>query len=288
MTSISNEYGQLVLAPEAGGSVVAFKWDGVDVLRPFDPAKGAGAPATDYAAFPLFPFSGRIANGVFAFEGKDYAVPPNFPPEPHAIHGQGWQTAWDITQQTEYSITLGYKYVGAHWPWAYEAAQIFTLLEDGLQVGLRLTNLSQKRMPAGIGWHPYFPAAGARVLADVSAVWRSGEDMIPAAPSALCRKTDLTSERRVERLSLDNAFAAGPAGSRISWADKDQSVKMTACETLRHLVVYTPEGEDFFCVEPVSHSPNAVNSEQSAGVTGLKILEPDETLTGTVLLKVDV
>ncbi|MEL7218992.1 MAG: hypothetical protein AAGK01_11250, partial [Pseudomonadota bacterium] len=40
--------------------------------------------------------------------------------------------------------------------------------------------------------------------------------------------------------------------------------------------VYSPPGEEFFCVEPVSHIPDAVNSALSNDETGLRILKPGE------------
>jgi aldose 1-epimerase len=52
---------------------------------------------------------------------------------------------------------------------------------------------------------------------------------------------------------------------------------------LGHLVIYTPEGENFFCVEPVSHSVDAFNLAE-AGVpdTGTVVLDPGESLRGRV------
>lgn len=286
MILLQTARGEIELAPEQGGCVKAFRWDGLDVLRPLDPASGEDAPPAEYAAFPLFPFSGRIENGVFSFAGESYAIPPNFPPEPHAIHGQGWQSKWKVVEQTGLLAKLRMRYVGGHWPWAYEATQTFTLRDDGLRLDLALTNLSERAMPAGLGWHPYFPASDASLLADVSAVWLSGEDMIPSAPSPLDRATDLRSERRVADLHLDNGFSVGDVGTTITLGNPNVTVRMTSSDVLRHLIVYTPKGKDFFCVEPVSHSPNAINSTLPSEVSGLRVLQPEETLTGTIYLNV--
>ena len=263
----------------------AFRWKGHDVLRPHAGEPGAAAP-TDFAAFPLFPFSGRIANGRFTFEDDDYALTPNFPPEPHAIHGNGWQSPWQLLEQSRHSIHFFYEYDGLDWPWHFRAEQGFALTDDGLRIDLLLTNQSDRLMPGGIGWHPYFPRGDAILEADVSAVWPSGEDMIPSAPAPLTEETDLTRPRAVNALRLDNAFSAGIRGARISWEDQSKSVTMTASEALRHLIVYTPEGEDYFCVEPVSHSPDALNSDQTPGVTGLQVLEPGASLAASISLLV--
>ena len=287
MISLSSDKGELLLAPEHGGCVSALRWNGADVLRPFDERLGDDSPATSYAAFPLFPFSGRIANGRFSFDGSDYNVPPNFPPEPHAIHGKGWQMPWNVVERNGKSAHLEYEANGPDWPWTYRAEQGFALTDRGLRVDLLLTNLSDRPMPGGMGWHPYFPRGDARLEADVSQVWLSGQDMIPGAPSPLTEENDLSLPRPVKDLQLDNAFSAGSRGARMVWGDADLSVVMTASETLRHLIVYTPPGEDYFCVEPVSHAPDAVNSNQPHGITGLSILQPGETLAASVSLIIE-
>ena len=284
---LSSSDGELVLAPDQGGCVSAFRWKGCDILRPFDDKTVSAAP-TDFAAFPLFPFSGRIENARFSFENDDYALTPNFPPEPHAIHGNAWQSRWQLLEQSRHSVHFFFEHDGTDWPWSFRAEQGFALTNNGLRVDLTLTNLSETTMPGGIGWHPYFPRGNATLEADVSAVWLSGDDMIPEAPEPLTTETDLTHPRDVSQLRLDNAFSAGMRGAQIRWEDQSKSVTMTASEALRHLVVYTPEGEDFFCVEPVSHSPNAVNSEQTPSITGLQILEPGDSLAASISLLVEL
>ena len=284
---LSSAEGELVLAPKQGGCVSAFRWKGHDILRPLGVPHDRAAP-TDYAAFPLFPFSGRIENARFTFEGTAHALTPNFAPEPHAIHGNAWQSSWHAKDASENSVRLVFEHDGPDWPWAYRAEQVFTLTNNGLIAELVLTNLSEQNMPGGIGWHPYFPRGDAILTADVSAVWLSGADMIPAAPQPLTAETDLNQLRNVDQLRLDNAFSAGAQGSKIHWPEESLSVVMTASDTLRHLVVFTPQGEDFFCVEPVSHSPNAINNDQPQSVTGLQILKPGESLSGTISLLVDV
>lgn len=284
---LSSSEGELVLAPDQGGCVSAFRWKGHDILRPLGDQNGEAAP-TDFAAFPLFPFSGRIENARFSFKNNDYALTPNFPPEPHAIHGNAWLSRWELLEQSNHSAHFFFEHDGSDWPWNFRAEQGFALTRNGLRVDLMLTNLSDSAMPGGIGWHPYFPRDNATLEADVSAVWLSGEDMIPAAPEPLTDATDLTHPRLVDQLRLDNAFSAGIRGAQIRWQDQSRSVTMTSSEVLRHLVVFTPEGEDFFCVEPVSHSPNAVNSDQMPGVTGLQVLEPGESLTASISLLVEL
>ena len=58
---------------------------------------------------------------------------------------------------------------------------------------------------------------------------------------------------------------------------------MTATGQLSFLVVYTPAGEDFFCVEPVSNCTDAFNlAAQGRADTGMRVLPPGETMHTTI------
>lgn len=269
---------ELRLVPAVGGSVLSFRCDGRPVLRDGDPA------ATDpryLAAFPLIPFAGRIEQGRFEFAGVPVQLPANLPPEPHAIHGQAWQAPWHVESAATDRALLGYEHAPDAWPWRYRARQQFTLDADGLKLDLAVTNLGPTAMPAGIGWHPYFPAADARIAADVVRLWATGG----AAPRPLAAgdRADLRLERAVADLNLDHVYDAGSGGAWLAWPGRRVALK--ASRELSHLVVYAPAGADFFCVEPWSQVPNAVNRPPPG--TGLRVLGPGETLSAWVVLEVD-
>ena len=45
-------------------------------------------------------------------------------------------------------------------------------------------------------------------------------------------------------------------------------LELSATEAFRHLVIYVPDGQTFFCVEPVSHANGAVGKTRlAAGAT---------------------
>lgn len=274
---------RLVLMPAFGGCVRSFTWLGRNIL--FPAADPAPSSPLETAAFPLFPFSGRINEGRFRWNGRDIRLEPNFPPEPHAIHGQAWHAAWDVDALDAHSARLTYRHEPDSWPWAYLATQDFRLTEDGLELTLSLTNLSDEVMPAGLGWHPYFPRGDARLSANVSGIWVADSGMIPDRLDTLGPGTDVRKQTAVAALNLDNAFAAHPANAEITWPSAGLHLSIGSSPELGHLVVFVPEGKDFFCVEPVSHAPDAVNSAHERDVTGLRSLEPGETLTANIVLK---
>ena len=277
----------LELAPHLGGSVVRYVHGGFPVLRSAAWDHPQVPIPFGMAAFPLFPFCGRIAAGRFRFDGREIRLPPNLPPEPHAIHGESWLAPWSVEAAGERTATLVHEHASAAWPWPYRATQTFELSPGALQVSLALTNKSDRAMPAGLGWHPYFSKDDAQLEADVSAQWLPGHDKIATEPHALAGDGDLRKPRRVAQLDLDDAFSVGPAGSIIRWPGRKLTVHMTATAPLGHLVVFAPPAQEHFCVEPISHAPNAVNSALPHEVTGLCVLEPRETLTAQITLAVE-
>lgn len=275
----------LGLSPAHGGSVRYFRLGERHLLRSAPTLIKDDWDARDFAAFPMVPFSGRIANGAFTAGDTEVKLPANMPPEPHAIHGFGWQDAWQVSDQDTASVTLTHEIKTHAWPWAYKAEQTFQLSDHGLTLEMRVTNLSSSTMPAGLGWHPYFPRKGAVISAPTQQVWLSGDDMIPAPPIAVPEALDLSEPLEVETLDLDNAFDVAAPVQTLTWPDL--TIRMISDPVFSKLVVYVPPRQHYFCVEPVSHAPDALNSDLPDDVTGLQWLEPGRTLSGTITLLVE-
>lgn len=263
------------------GLVESYRRGGVDILWPAAP--GEPNPLTS-AAYPLIPFSGRIGNAQFEFQDRKIELPKNFPPEPHAIHGFSWEADWEIYDQTNRAIHLVHDYKAAAWPWSYRAGQRFLVSEDGLHVFITLENRSETDMPAGIGWHPFFPSSGASITADVSGYWPSEKSGVPKDPASVPDEFDLRRVKQVEGLDLDHCFQAGREGALIDY--RFRKVRISYSEVFTQFIVYNPADEGFFCAEPVSHSPDAANSTHSPDVTGWRTLAPGEMMSGLIRMVV--
>ncbi|MEM8827576.1 MAG: aldose 1-epimerase [Pseudomonadota bacterium] len=270
---------ELELLPDLGGSVGAFRAGGRDVLRPADADPESPLEA---AGFPMLPFCGRIENGRFDWAGRQVALPPGLPPEPHAIHGQGWQRRWTVERHEANEAVLALEHPAGDWPWRYTARQHFRVDELGLTLVLSLCNDSDTPMPAGMGWHPYFPAHDAMLQAETRRIYARGETGVPEAEDAPDAHADLRNGRRVCDLDLDDVFRPGTRAVRIETPANRWT--LAGDTTFGWLTVYTPPGESFFCVEPVSHVPNAVRTTDPAA-RGLRTLAPGETLSGTITLQ---
>jgi len=275
------------LSPAVGGSIARYTIDvggrSVDLLRPTGPA---ATEVLDFACFPLVPYSSRIRAGQFQFEGRDIRLTLNFGDHPHSIHGHGWQAPWSVTEQNASSATLDYLHQADAWPWAYRARQRFVLDEQGLLVKLSLTNLAETRMPAGLGLHPYFPRArSAHLKASVNSVWRMDHEVMPIERIALPPDLPLWSGVSLAEVVLDNGFEGWDRIAEIAWPTSGIGLNVTASPELSRLVVYAPAGQDFFCVEPVSHMTDAFNrAAQGDAETGLRVLAPQDTFSAWMRL----
>ena len=129
-----------------GGRVATLNVGGIDLIVGPDPA----LPATGWGSYPMVPWAGRVRNGRFSFEGVDHQLPINF--APHAIHGTGFEQAWDVVARNERSATLA---CGLTWPLGGRAEQVIELDDDSLTCSLT-ARAGGQAMPATIGWHPWF------------------------------------------------------------------------------------------------------------------------------------
>lgn len=247
---------ELDLLPTLGGSIGALRHHDQDILRPA-PANPTDALQT--ACFPLVPYVNRIANGRFRFGGRSWRLPLNFGDHPHSLHGVGWQRPWQVTEQGEDRATLALDHPGGDgWPWPFHAEQQFRLSGDGLAARLRLRNMADEPMPAGLGFHPYFPRhADSRLTARVSAAWTADITQLPLDRVAPDHFGNWAEGDSLSRPALvDNAHDGWAGDARIEGDGLSIRLSATGADGL-HL--YIPPGADFFCAEPVTHLPDAIN-----------------------------
>lgn len=264
---------RLNLDPHRGGMVRALTRRGVDILRPMP--EGADAPF-DSACFPLAPYANRIAGGRFTWDGKAHALAPNAPGQKHPLHGTAWLGDWSVeTQEADSATLIHHHAAGADWGWAFTLRQHFRLGADGLEARLELTNTDSTAMPAGLGFHPWFTREGVTGVAfSAKAVWLADADMLPTVRATADKLGDWSRGAGLERPDLvDHCYAGWNGQLRIQREDGDVLVEG---DDTPFLHFYVPPGQDFFCAEPQSTMPDAVNRDAPAP------LAPGETLAVTM------
>lgn len=268
----------LQLAPELGGTMRQFTYRGRNVLRP---TRNGAIDPLETSSFVLVPYANRIAHGSFKFAGRAVRIAPNAPGEPYPLHGQGWREPWKARVISERHAILSCEHsAAAGWPWSYAVEQAHTLNDQGLRIDLTLRNTCDTPMPAGLGWHPYFPRqSGARLRAGVRGAWIVDEEGIPTSHVADARFGDWTRGEAIERNgAIDHCLTGWSGLAQIDLPAERLVVTIAVSDAMRWLHVYIPSGCDFFCVEPVSHMPNAVNRIEPHATTGLTVLEPGASL----------
>lgn len=247
--------------PEHGGALATLTWRGRDVLR----ATPADATAMfDFASFALVPYANRIAHGAFDFEGLAVRLAPNAAGQAHPLHGVGWLRGWEVVDADEAGVTLVHRHEGdAAWPWRYVATQRIALSPDGLAVSLEIENDDARAMPVSLGFHPYFTREGVESVAFIAdGVWRADADMLPTDLVPASALGDWSAGAALERADLVDHCYTGWRG-RVEIVRDDATIVLSA-EGADHLHLFVPPSEDFFCAEPVTAMPDAVNREAAA------------------------
>ncbi len=261
---------RLTLAPHLGGAIGAFEWRGRDILRPA-PANAGDDPFA-MACFPMVPYVNRIANGRFDFGGRAVQLEPNWSADPHPLHGQGWRAPWSVATATPSSATLSFEGGADEWPWRYHCEQRFELDEEGLAIELAVENRGVTPMPAMLGLHPYFPdATHAALRARLPRVWQTDNAALPLEEIETPADWAFEPGRAVGAVPLDHCFTGWNGLATLRWPDRLVIVRAAHCGFLH---VYAPPARDFFCIEPQTGPPGAL--ERRAGEVA--VLAPGERL----------
>lgn len=158
LIKLENEVWSLSILPQFGASVASCEYLGFPVFEPARPAFLGEPDVFASSCFPLIPFSNRIAEGRFSFDGKTYSINPNHPVQKFPIHGNSWESPWRVMTQRSNScrLSLSYEAKAGGWPWSYRAEQLISVEDELLTFELSIKNTSKHPFPAGIGLHPFF------------------------------------------------------------------------------------------------------------------------------------
>jgi aldose 1-epimerase len=272
------------LFPLVGGSIGGWTVQGQAMLRAASAASVAARDPFGMSSFPLVPYSNRIANGGFKWGGRLITMARNFPPEPHAIHGVGFQRPWQVHSRSGDSAVLTLSHQGdANWPWAFEASQHITIAERTLTLHLSAVNLAAHPAPLAFGHHPYFPQAHATLAFRAHGVWLMGDDGLPSEVVKPGTKFDYSHARAVEGQDLDHCFTGCSGPAYIEWAGQPLALEIKRSRELTCAVVYIRSGAHAFCFEPVPHINNALNLPGQE--PAMPIVAPGESFHASIRLR---
>lgn len=270
------------LKPELGGCISGLWLAGIPVLRS-TPAHQLHS-VRQSASYPLVPFSNRIGHATLQWQGTDHPLVKNWAPDPHTIHGVGWERPWSVLEATDTFALLAYEHkAGAAWPFDFDTSQAFKLEANALEMSISITNQSAVSAPVGLGWHPYFvKRADSRIHFDAKGRWEMGPDQLPT------HRADSTGlDGDCATLEVDHCFDGWSGVLHLH----DGALHCRVVSSLSRLVVYTTPQRDTIAIEPVSHVNNAMNRMAQTGASaeelGVCILQPGQTFSCEMRIEVE-
>jgi aldose 1-epimerase len=220
-----------VVDAEHGGRLASLQVAGRELL--VQPGEVGDEP-TLWGCYPMVPWAGRIRDGRFRFGGDQVQLPVNAPP--HAMHGVGFDRAWDEVGPGQLRLDLD-------WPFGGTAEQRFELNPDRLTLSMTVT--AERPMPVSAGWHPCFRGQPV-VHVEASAMHERDADgiptgrLVPPPPGP-----------------WDDAFEGLQYSPWLAWPDGLEVTLESLCPVW---VVYDQDPR-LVCVEPQTAAPDAVNRE---------------------------
>lgn len=282
--TIENAEQRLGILPQLGGSVA--NWDVARngaweaIWRQYAPPVGDNRTVGN---FPLVPFSNRITGGGFTCDDVFYPMERNRSNSPFPIHGNGWMHDWEIVSHTATAIELAVESHKMHgYPWEYAARQRYSIEGNVMTMRLEVTHLGEKRLPYGLAFHPFQLRGnnphGPRLQFKTTGVWLADEQCIPVENvSPQAEYYDFNNLRDLGHGKIDNNFSGWDGKMLMERPDIDLRLawETTAPSGIDHCVLFRPEGQAFFCFEPITHITDAINRP---GMPGMRLLQKGQSL----------
>ncbi len=272
-------------APSRGMTVERLVWHGLEWIDCNAERRESGAT---YAVPILYPTPNRVKNDRFQFDGRTVAA---------RMHGVArgacfeLDNAQDNEQECRISAHLDFIPGSALYeafPYPSRLRVALTAADDSLRWDYEVENLGDGALPYSFALHPFFKKHGKTVY-QVNALARmeATAEKLPTGRILDIEpgKWDVCTLRTVESAALDDVFCARVSPmAQFCYEEFGLGLMITASEEFGRCVVYTPEGKDWFCLEPQTSSTNCHNlyNEGFAEAANLQIVAPHSSQKGFV------
>lgn len=284
------------IVPGFGCNLARFTVDDRAVID-FDPAL---LLAHDFTGTPvLYPTPNRVRDCRFTWKGRAYPQRRSGRDIPE--HGLAHLEPWEFdpptadAEEARFTAWLDCRPdspMFEAFPFPHRIGLSFTLGVRGIKVEYSIENQGAEDLPFGFGLHPYFSKLDGDEATFVSlpaaAVMEATPDLLPTGRLSGVEGTALDLRRPVAvgTLDLDHVFTRVEPGrsARVEYRASGLAVDLEATADFSHLVLYTPRGERFFCLENQTCSTDAHNlhARGFAEASGLKTVAPGAVRRGSV------
>ncbi len=274
--NLTNEFVSIL--PEHGAKVREL-WlnNGVDNFSILKKISNVESAARDdvFTNAKLSPFAGRIKDGKYVFNGKEFCLPVNYPEENNACHGflydKKFITSNSDINEDNASIDLEYLYNCEYpgYPFNYTLYIRYILtINDGLICQTRIKNSSDITIPVSDGWHHYFEFGTLidelALELDVSDIIEIDSQLVPTGQ--ISKYSEFDKLQKIYNKHFDFCFRVNAKKkiiTKLIWNEKNVKVNIWQdAEKYKYLVVYTPEDRKSIAIEPWTSNVNSFNNEE--------------------------
>lgn len=255
----------------------------------------------------LFPFPGRLKDGVYEFEGMTYQLPLNDSVKENAIHGFTPRNPWRVVERQadeesasltgEFQLSVDLPESAYQWP-DFVLRVTYRLTYEELSVEAEVRSLDQP-LPFGLGYHPYFclpdeptgTVDSLKLTTMDTSLWQTPggvpDGTLLDIPKELC----FDGRTRLGEIELDHGFvdANKKRGMQqhalLSSADDKYTIEICSEEPFNNLVLFTPPHRKAIAIEPYTCPANAANLTNQGVDCSWQVLAPHSVWKGNVVYR---
>ena len=171
----------------------------------------------------------------------------------------------------------------AAFPFPHSLRLTWTLNADGLEVETTITAAGH-HVPVSFGWHPYLILPGAQrgdltlQLPELRQILLDDAGL-PGNPAA---GPQWSGPYALAAHAWDHAFSGLNSGDYVDLEAGSRRLRFETLEGYRFLQIYSPEGADYVCIEPMTATTAALNDQ----VLGSPVVDPYQEFTARFRLSV--
>jgi aldose 1-epimerase len=287
------------ITPSVGSNLCRLLVNGAAVID-FDP----DLLRSDFTGTPvLYPTPNRVREGVFRYQGVNYpqVLRGNTIMEHGLVHGEAWdyQEPKVFTEAVSLLTWIDFNPSSplfTAFPFHHRLSLEFKLFKSGIRLIYSIENKDAREIPFGFGLHPYFMRLGgdAETCVELPAdyVMDASSDLLPTGRLLNVSGTqfDLHQVVPIGGLDLDHVFTGVQDGNsaQVSYPGLGLRVQLITTPDFSHMVLYSPRGVNFFCLESQTCSTDAHNLfDRGFQIeSGLKFVQVGQTHTGSVTYRI--
>ncbi|MCA9892688.1 MAG: hypothetical protein KC615_06870 [Anaerolineae bacterium] len=293
---LQNAHWLAGILPQTGASIafgrVRYSGNWINLMRSTDDTQYGNS--SNCSSFIMLPWANRIRDGVLHFGDAEYQLRTT-KDDGTARHGDVRNRPWQIVSSDEKHIRMTFDsrdFDDVNFPFAFTAQAEYRLEDEAFIWDVSLTNVDDQPFPAGFGHHPYFVRTDTMPLVEIPTEkeFHLTQAMADDAPAGITDKGDFRELRGlVDGVQLDNLLTERDLSRpvRIVYPQWRSELHMQADAIFKHILIYTDTKTPSVAVEPQTNANDGFNLyEQGINGSGVFVLQPSETISGTVRLSI--